>query len=69
MSRRLGPLAYGASIAVVLDEVPHTRPYILPTNEFHSLVLAEVPQEWMVALVLENSQVQVGDIRNIYVKW
>jgi len=63
MSRHLGPLAYGASIAVVLDKIPHTRPYILPMNEFHSLVLAEVPCEQVVVLVLENSQAQVGDIR------
>jgi hypothetical protein len=66
MAGRLGPLARSTRVAIVLDEVPHTWPYIFPSNEFHSLVLAEVSRKWVIVLVLENAQAQVGYVRNVY---
>jgi hypothetical protein len=66
MAWRLGPFASCASVTVVLDERPHAWPYVLSSNEFHRLVLAKVPRKQVIMLVPQNSQAQVGDVRNIY---
>ena len=65
VSRSLGSPTSRARPAVVLDKTPDTGPRILASDEFECLVEAEVTRQWVVMLVSEHSESEVGRVWNI----
>jgi hypothetical protein len=65
VARSLRSFARCARIAVVLYEVSHVRPGILPSDKFQCLVLAEVSRYRVVVLVVKHPKSEVGNVWNI----
>src|SRR6266540_1536443 len=56
MPTRLDSAADCARVAIVFYEGPHTRPYIISTNQFDSLVLTVMARERMIVLETQDSK-------------
>ena len=52
-------------LAVLLNEVAHTRPSVLMLDKTNSLILTRVSSEYVVMLMAEDSETEVGGVRNI----
>ena len=52
-------------LAILLNEVTHTRPSILALDKTNSLILTRVSSEYVVMLMAEDSEMEVGGVRNV----
>ena len=63
----LGFSTYTSStrLAILLNEVAHTRPSILALDKTNSLILTGVSSEYVVMLMAEDSETEVGGVGNV----
>ena len=61
----LGAHAGSTRLAVLLDEVAHTRPSVFSLDKTDSLVLTGMSSEDMVVLVSEYAETEVGGVGDI----
>ena len=52
-------------LAILLNEVVHTRPSILALDKTNSLILTRVSSEYVVVLMAEDSEMEVRGVGNI----
>ena len=52
-------------LAILLNEVTHTRPSIFALDKTNSLILTRVSSEYVVMLMVEESEMEVGGVGNI----
>ena len=52
-------------LAILLNKVAHTRPSVLMLDKTNSLILTRVSSEYVVVLMAEDSETEVGGVRNI----
>ena len=52
-------------LAILLNEVAHTRPSVLALDKTNSLILTRVSSEYVVMLMAEDSETEVGGVRNV----
>ena len=52
-------------LAILLNEVMHTRPIILMLDKTNSLILTGVSSEYVVVLMMEDSETEVGGVGNV----
>lgn len=62
----LYPSTSGTRMYVFFDKGVYTRPGILSLNEFECPILTEVPRQWVVMLVLQDLELKVTYIRDVY---
>ena len=52
-------------LAILLNEVTHTRPSVLMLDKTNSLILTGVSSEYVVVLMVEDSETEVGGVGNV----
>ena len=52
-------------LAILLNEVVHTRPSVLALDKTNSLILTGVSSEYVVMLMVEDSEMEVGGVGNV----
>ena len=52
-------------LAILLNEVVHTRPSILTLDKTNSLILTRVSSEYMVMLMVEDLETEVRGVGNV----
>ena len=52
-------------LAILLNEVTHTRPSILALDKTNSLILTGVSSKYVVMLMAEDSEMEVGGVGNV----
>ena len=52
-------------LAILLNEVVHTRPSILALDKTNSLILTGVSSEYVVMLMVEDSEMEVRGVGNV----
>ena len=52
-------------LAILLNEVAHTRPSILALDKTNSLILTGVSSEYVVVLMVEDLEMEVRGVRNV----
>ena len=52
-------------LAILLNKVAHTRPSILMLDKTYSFILTRVSSEYVVMLMAEDSEMEVGGVRNV----
>ena len=52
-------------LAILLNEVAHTRPSVLALDKTNSLILTGMSSEYVVMLMVENSEMEVRGVGNV----
>ena len=52
-------------LAILLNEVAHTRPSVLALEKTNSLILTGVSSEYVVVLMAEDSETEIRGVGNI----
>ena len=52
-------------LAILLNEVMHTRPSVLVLDKTNSLILTGVSSKYVVMLMAEDLETEVGGVRNV----
>ena len=52
-------------LAIFFNKVAHTRPSVLALDKTNSLILTRVSSEYVVMLMVEDSETEVRGVRNI----
>ena len=52
-------------LAILLNKITHTRPSVLVLDKTNSLILTRVSSKYVVMLMVEDSEMEVGGVRNV----
>ena len=52
-------------LAILLNEVAHTRPSVLALDKTNSLILTGVSSEYVVVLMAEDLETEIRGVRNV----
>ena len=52
-------------LAILLNEVVHTRPSILTLDKTNSLILTGVSSKYVIMLMVEDSETEIGGVGNV----